>query len=170
MLIKSKTKVEQLTQRVENLYDQRQAEEDRHAKQQSTLKTIREAQKWVKTDFYCHKHGDTTGIAVKVVQGSGDNMVAFYQSIGSNICREDMTCCKGLRRRITDKQFDPYFTCSEMIKRQQREAKDKGWLLQPGDYGFKTKYGDPSKKKWQQQDKEERLAYGRNNKSSWLVN
>ena len=159
MIFKSVTKTEKLAQRVERFYDDKQREEEQQAKREARIKTIRDAQKWVKTDFYCHRHGDTTGIAVKVVQGHDDNIIAFYESIGSNVCREDMTCCKGLRRRITDKQFDPYFTSSEMIKKQQREARDKGWLLQPDDYGFKMKYGDPNKKKWAKMEAEDRARW-----------
>jgi homoserine dehydrogenase len=56
---------------------------------------------------------------------------------------------------LPDKQFDPYYTDSEMIQNQAKEAIANGDLLQPGDVGFQTKYGDINKKKWAEMEKQE---------------
>ena len=71
----------------------------------------------------------------------------------------DGKCPKGHRvyRYITDKTEDPYWRKSENVKRdRRRHAKD---LLQPGDYGFQTLYGDPNKKRNDALEKQERQAY-----------
>ena len=159
MLIQSKTKVDKLTQRVENLYDQKERKEREDERLQARLKQIKEAPKFAKTDFWCHKHGDSTGIAVKVVFGPQDDISAYYESIGNNICREDMACCKGLRRRITDKNSDPYFRESAMVIKQAREAQAKGWLLQPGDWAFDIKYPELRRKKNAHLEKEARANW-----------
>jgi hypothetical protein len=156
MLIKSKTKVDKLTERVENLYDQKERKERDDERLQSRLKQIREAPQFVKTDFWCHRHGDSTGLAAKVVFGMD---CAYYESIGNNICREDMACCKGLRRRITDKNGDPYFRESAMVIKQAREAEAKGWLLQPNDWRFDYKYPELRRKKNAHLEKEARANW-----------
>lgn len=161
MLIKSETKVEKLTKRVENLYDQRQADEDKRAREEARLKIINDATKWTKTDFWCNSHGDTTGLAFKVIfQDIEKEFYAYYETVkGNRWPKHIQACCKGLRRRITDKNTDPYFLQSKMIRKQAQESKAKGWLLQPGQEGFNTKYGDPNKKKYAQQEKQDRANW-----------
>jgi hypothetical protein len=161
MLIKSLTKVDKLTKRVENLYDQKEADEDEQKRREAREKLIREAKQWTKTDFYCARcNEDLLGcLAYKVIASDWTQKgqrLAFYEAFKA--------CHKGLRRRITDKENDLYFTQSRMLKEQRMEAIANGDLLQPNDYGFTTKYGDPNKKKWEQLEKQEREAYAvRNN-------
>jgi len=53
-------------------------------------------------------------------------------------------CNKRVIRYITDKQWDPWFWRSKNNEIQRKKyAKD---MLQPGDPGFTTLYGDPYKK------------------------
>ncbi len=159
MLIKSSDKVQKLTQRVEKIYDQRQADEDRLAREQARLKQVMEADEITKTDFWCRKHGDTTGIAYKVSFKTKDGWCAYYETFGTGWPQELMACCKWLRRNITDKNWDTYYRDSDMIRLQQRQALANGDLLQPGMEGFITKYGDPNKKKYAQLEKEERALW-----------
>ncbi len=161
MLIKSLTKVDKLTKRVENLYDQREVDELRNERDQARLKIINDATDITKTDFWCNEHGDTSGMAYKIVFKDRDlGLCAYYESFGRNFWPNEITaCCKRLRRRITDKQNDPYFRDSAMIQKQAREARDKGWLLQPGQDGFNTKYGDPNKKKYEQMEREDKANW-----------
>lgn len=160
MLIKSITKTEKLTKRVESYYEERQFNEEQEKKRQERTKTIKKAQRWIYTDFYCHicKQDILKCAAYKVVQTDWvypHQQIAYYEAFKA--------CHKGLRRYITDKNQDPYYRQSKMIEQQRREAIAKGDLLQPDDYGFKTKYGDINKKKWQQMDKQERQDYECNN-------
>ena len=159
MLIKSKTKVDKLTEQVENLYDQKQSDELKADRQLAALKTINEAKDFSKQDFWCRKHGDITAMAYKVVFKSFGELKAYYEAFTHGFPKEMTACCKGLKRYITDKDLDPYYGDSRMIRKQQREAQDKGWLLQPGQEGFTTKYGDPNKKKWAKMEQDERLKY-----------
>jgi hypothetical protein len=160
MLIKSKTKVDKLTQRVENLYDLKERKERNDERLQARLKQIKEAPYWTKMDFWCHKHGDTTGLAYKVVFGNNDGLCGYYQSVrGGGWPKEIQACCKGLRRNITDKNWDNYFKESAMIRRQAREAEDKGWLLQPNDWAFDIKYPELRRKKNAQLEKEARANW-----------
>lgn len=160
MLIKSLTKVDKLTQRVEGVFDQRQADEDRHKREQARLKEVSEAQDITKMDFWCNRcNQDTTGLGYKVVFKNEDGFCAYYESFGSRFPKEMLTCCKGLRRNITDKQWDKYYLESEMIIKQAREAQANGDFLQPHQDGFRTKYGDPNKKLYEKMEKEERANF-----------
>jgi|SRR5579872_5926008 len=160
MLIKSLTKVDKLTKRVENLFDERQYYEDDQKRREARLKEVQQADEIIKTDFWCKKHGDTTGMGYKVSFKDRElGWCAYYESFGAGWPKEISTCCKGLRRHITDKHFDPYYLESEMITLQMRQSKENGDLLQPGQYGFNTKYGDPDKKKWQKMEQEERTNW-----------
>ncbi len=155
MLIKSITKVEKLTQRVEKSFEERQYYEDLQKKQQEREKIIREAPEWCYTDFYCPTCRDDLlkCAAYKVIQSdwTSPQRIAFYEAFKA--------CHKGLRRWITDKSYDPYFRESRMLEEQRREATANGDLLQPNDYGFITKYGDPNKKKWRQMELEEKTKW-----------
>ena len=159
MLIKSLTKVDKLTQRVEGLYNQRHADELRHEREQARLKEIRAADDVTKTDFWCKRHGDTTGLAYKVVFKSFGEWCAYYESFDKGFPKELTACCKRLRRYITDKHWDSYYTDSHKLELERRQAIENGDLLQPGDYGFTTKYGDPNKKKWAKMEAEERASF-----------
>lgn len=160
MLIKSETKVDKLTKRVESVFDQRRADDDRIKRQQESLKQVREASEWTKMDFWCNKHKrDVTGMAYKKIFKSFGEFKAYYESVNTQFPKEMLACCKGLRRRITDKQFDPYYTESAMIQKQARQAKANGDLLQPGQEGFNAKYGDPNKKLYEKMEAEERAKF-----------
>ena len=155
MLIKSTTKVEKLTQRVERIYEEKERYEDIEKRQTEREKTIREAPQWCYTDFYCPTCQEDLlkCAAYKVIQSdwTSPQRIAFYEAFRA--------CHKGLRRWITDKSFDPYFRQSRMLEQQRREATANGDLLQPDDYGFKSKYGDINKKKWQQMELEEKAKW-----------
>ncbi len=158
MLIKSLTKVDKLTKRVEQTFEERQYYEDLQKRQEEREKLIRESPQWTKTDFYCGIcREDILGCsAFKVIQSDWSNpnqRIAYYESFKA--------CHKGLRRRITDKQQDPYYRDSQMLKEQRLEAIAKGDLLQPYDYGFTTKYGNPNKKKWDKLEQEERANFSK---------
>lgn len=158
MLIKSVSKVDKLTQRVENFYDQKQRDEELSERQLARLNEIRKAPNWTITDFWCNYHKrDTTGMSYKVVFKSDGDYCSYYESINTGF--PVLACCKGLRRHITDKQWDDYYRDSKMIQNQAKEAMANGDLLQPGMEGFITKYGDPNKKKYQQLEKEERANW-----------
>lgn len=159
MLIKHRTTVDKLSARVENFYEQQEAKERWDQYKRERLKQVQEAALWTKTDFWCNRHGDTTGMAHKVVFGPDSGLCAYYETVGTGFPKPLLACCKGLRRRITDKAQDPYYGNSQKIIKEMREARDKGWLLQPGQQGFNAKYGDPNKKKWQQMEKEERASF-----------
>lgn len=155
MLIKSRSKIDRLTDKVESWDTQRQADEARYKRQEANLKTIKEAQNWCKMDFWCRHHRqDTTGMAYKVTFHSFGELKAYYESCGYGFPKDMMACCKGLKRNITDKQWDDYYKDSEMVRLQARQAQANGDLLQPGDDGFITKYGDPNKKKWEKIEKD----------------
>jgi hypothetical protein len=98
-------------------------------------------------------------MAHKVVFSSDGDLCAYYETVDKGAPKHMLACCKGLRRRITDKLFDPYYNQSEVVKLQRRQAEENGDLLQPGDYGFITKYGDPNKKHYEQMEQAERANF-----------
>ncbi len=156
MLIKSLDKVEKLTKRVENLYNERQRYDDLQQALQARNKLINEAPQLTRTDFWCStcREDILNCMAYKVVEKDWCypyQKIAYYESYRA--------CHKGLRRRITDKHTDPYYRESAMIRIQARAARDSGDLLQPHDFGFQTKYGDPNKKLYAKQEAEERANF-----------
>lgn len=160
MLIKSQTKVDKLTKRVENLYEQKEIQERLDEQQKARLKEIKAAQDITKTDFWCgHHRRDFTALAYKVAYRSFGDWCAYYEAFTNGFPKEMVACCKGLRRYITDKNSDPYYFESEMIVKQRKEAIANGDLLQPGQEGFITKYGDPNKKLYEKLEKEARASW-----------
>ena len=156
MLIKQLTKVDKLTKRVENIYDERQREEDEDKRRQARRKECEQADDITKTDFWCTRHGDTTGMAYKVIFRNSDGLNAYYEAFNNHAWpKELMTCgCKGLRRWITDKHQDPYYVKSEKIRLEARKAQDSGDLLQPGDWMFDIKYPEHKRKLNERLEKE----------------
>lgn len=56
-------------------------------------------------------------------------------------------CSRHVFRHITDKTTDPYYEMSDRIRTMRSEGEAD--MLRPDQYGFKTLYGDPYEKYWQ---------------------
>lgn len=104
-------------------------------------------------DYWCEGcRMDCTGPGRKIVQTLFKGpRIAFYEG----------KCPVGhrLRRRITDQQSDPYYHDSKLVRMlKDHFAKD---LLQPGQAGFNTLYGDPNAQFYAQLEEAERLTWKR---------
>ncbi len=101
-------------------------------------------------DYWCTQcEMDCTGPGRKIVQTSFAQPIAFYEGR----CPKDHR----IRRQITDQTTDPYYTHSRVVKAMRQEfAKD---LLQPGQPGFNTLYGDPNTQFYAQLEEAERKAW-----------
>ena len=103
---------------------------------------------YTKTEFWCGKcETDFVAPAYKI-------WIDFY-GVGSwhSFC----PICGGLvYRHITSKTLDPYYSQSDKIKIMRGEALTD--MLQPGQYGFQTQYGDPFEHYYKRfQEKHEQL-------------
>lgn len=70
-------------------------------------------------------------------------------------------CPKGhqVRRRITDRADDPYFTFSRGVRRDRGEH--DAAMLQPTQEGFRTRYGNPNRFYEDAIERAERAAHGK---------
>ena len=68
--------------------------------------------------------------------------------------------CEGLvYRHITQKKADPYYFRSEkMLEMRSAGAKD---MLQPGQYGFKTNYGDAFEHYYKKYEEQQEVLFGK---------
>lgn len=168
MLIRTKTKEQKLTKRIERFYEDKEAQERLEEFNQERKKIIDLAPDILVMDFYNPRKGDYKCEAYKVVFKSNKILCAKYKpktnvkaislnldgSLGKEIWASphDYKC-------ITDKHTDSYYKDSKMLHYQGRMAVANGYLLQPGQDGFKTKYGDPNKKLYEKMEKEERAKW-----------
>jgi hypothetical protein len=107
----------------------------------------------IQTDFWCRTcELDFNRTGLKVVRTAFDSglLCAWY----ATRCEKCYTTCI---RFITDKHLDPYYHDSEML-RVQRIAQSRD-MLQPGDPGFQTYYGDPMKKYYDEIEQQARATF-----------
>lgn len=86
-----------------------------------------------KMEFWCDRcRFDFVAPAYKVY--------SYIHDVGSwhSMCP---SCESIVYRHITAKKFDPYYAKSEKVRIMQGESIRE--ILQPGQYGFRTMYGDP---------------------------
>jgi hypothetical protein len=159
--------VERLTKYVQQKY-QEQADAERIRKQRGERdRIIDDAAPFAVTEFYCPRHGDFKADAYKVVQRDPTvqgQRIAFYRPIPS---RRALfwnggephwgVPCKQAIRRITDKQFDPYYRDSEQLAKERIDHADD--FLQPGDPRFNQLYGDPLKPYYERMEAIERAKW-----------
>jgi len=142
--------IEQLTKRV---HDKQAALEAEHRRKALTEREviIKQALPIVDSiDFYCDRcRADFRSRGYKTVQKIFDPPIAFYEGR----CR----CGTWCRRFITDQSQDPYYRKSRRVKElAERFRKD---MLQPGEPGFKTLYGDPYAKFYEEMERQERAKW-----------
>lgn len=102
---------------------------------------------WCKT---CELDFNRTGLKVTRRAYESEQLLAWY----ATRCEK---CYSRCIRFITDKHLDPYYRESALLQHQRKiQSRD---LLQPGDAGFKTLYGDPYKKYHDQMEKAERASF-----------
>lgn len=146
-------KITKLKKIVDKQQAQRLTEEKRLAlTENETL--IKEAPKFCLKAFYCqHCKTDFVTQAYKQVFNWGEETLAKWIPIKA----KHKGCSYPVYRHITDVLADPYYRYSKLVQKQQKQyAKD---LLQPGQYGFKTLYGDPEDAKNIDLDRKARLAH-----------
>ena len=106
---------------------------DREREQRMRIRELNEAPRRTTTDFWCAKcRKDFSGPAYKQVSGTHGRYVG---------------CCpRGHEayRNITEKNRDPYYRDSEMVRRLRYTMRDD--LVQPGDPRFKELYPEQYKK------------------------
>jgi|TARA_R100001530_G_scaffold2201_4_gene3687 phage FluMu protein Com len=129
------SKVEKLKKHVDSNREQRKESEKQKKFQGKHMRMITDAPSVSKADFWCDVcELDFESVGIKVIIGSYKIPIAKYEV-------KCPKCKKNCIRRITDKATDPYYTQSRKHKEEQQ--KHRLDLLQPGQDGFKTLYGDP---------------------------
>lgn len=123
--------------RLERRIEDRRAERDRiygmDKEYQDHMRTIREAYRVTKMDFWCREcREDFSAIGYKIIGEAGRWPVAWY----NGQCPLGHVCI----RHITDKEHDPYYWMSDRIQRDRVELKDA--MLIPSDPRFKLVYPD----------------------------
>lgn len=110
---------------------------------------FRKLPEYTKTEFWCENcEADFVAPAYKI-------WIEIYE-VGSwhSFCP---VCGKLVYRHITGKVLDPYYSQSQKVK----EMRGKGSvdMLQPGQYGFQSQYGDPFEHYYKRhQEKHEQLC------------
>ncbi len=127
-----------LRQRIDARRAEREREKDRTQAYRDRMRMIAEAPDDARTGFWCDECGrDVVALAAKVCQRmKTQEPRAFYVA----------ACPRGHRliRRITDKQFDPYYHQSTIMRRERVERADD--MLQPHDPRFRIVYPEVWKK------------------------
>ena len=109
------------------------------------MEAIKTAPAYIVTDFFCSVcKRDCQAAAVKQVSTQRELHTAWFTGY----------CPKGhkLIRRITDKESDPYYSLSMVMKRQRWEMRDA--MLTPEDPRFKKLYPKQWKKLWKERIKD----------------
>lgn len=153
VLIRTKSKIERLAERVQKRGEQREMVEEAEKKRTARDREIDKAPSILRTTFYCGRcDRDFDANGYKCVRDDWTvkgQRLAFYKG--------QCPCGNWRQRRITDREGDPYFKESSMVKKQRKmHATD---MLQPGQFGFKTKYGDPFKKQNVEREAQERVSW-----------
>lgn len=129
---KNTSKLKRLIARYDQRRKERAEKDEKERPFKDRVKAIFDAPRFAITDFYCSvcKH-DVSGTAFRqVCTIRQDRPTAWFVSF----------CPKGHRlvRRITDKDTDPYYDISPLVRRQRYELRDD--LLTPDDPRFKILY------------------------------
>lgn len=134
-------KIEKLKKRVDEQREQRQIAEETDKIRYESQRDIEQAPKFCRKMFYCEEcDTDYETLAGKVVFSWEGQILAKYIPIKKAHKGKNGICTRDNFRQITEVALDPYWNKSKLIKQQRKKyAKD---LLQPGEYGFKTLYGD----------------------------
>lgn len=162
--IANPNEVAKLRRYLEEKHKSKAAQEAELERIMARQRQINDAPTYAKMEFYCRCHGDWVCLAGKVTGGNIAEPIAYYVPLGGARAMEltgkqrMFKPCKA-RRWITDKAFDPYYRDSKMIQQQRRQATQEGWFLQPGDAGFKSKYGDPYKGQYAKLEAEEKAKW-----------
>lgn len=153
------------------------AELEEHEKIQTLnnvrTETINKSPESQKMLFHCREHGDFETIGFKQTSMFHSQVTAYYEcpqgrpavffiydkSGDSHAKLRKGKSCRA-RRYITDVHLDPYFTESEMVRRERVDFADD--MLQPDDPRFKKLYGDPYKRYYEKLEEDERINYERN--------
>lgn len=123
--------IERLTRRIEDRREARERIAMREVGYKEHVKVIKEAYEETLMDFWCDKcKKDFSTTGKKQVRHSGRWPVAWYVGL----CPKKHVAI----RHITDKNHDPYYGRSEMMKKQRAKLADA--MLTPDDPRFALVY------------------------------
>lgn len=101
------------------------------AEELERIKIINKAPRYENADFWCdHCKLD------QYQRGTKKENTTFLTAVYEAKC---IKCGQILQRHITDKQRDPFFRKSQLVREQKRQFSAD--LLQPGETGFRARYG-----------------------------
>lgn len=150
-------KIKNLTEGAADTFKGIKQDEEAEKLRTERFRQITDASDFCRQIFWCDRcNQDFETLAVKQCFTWNNELCAKYVAQGKHT-KNSEECNRVCIRHITDVSTDPFFRHSKLIRDQQRKyAKD---LLQPGDVGFKTLYGDPMKKSNELQENRERADY-----------
>lgn len=129
----SDPRIEKLKKRIDSNKEERDAYRKMYDRLQENVRMIADAPDKTRYPFWCNEcASDFMGIGTKVVRKlKGRLPIAWYVTF----CPQHHKCI----RRITDRNNDPYFAKSFIVKRDRQRYKDD--LLTPQDARFWLLYG-----------------------------